>query len=411
MSYNFEKEQGETRFRHLVRVCVDKLNKQHDMSWDDIVNMFNIDISGGSLRRKAYGYKDFVDNEDMESLNDEEQIHYKETNEILSNGSHKSDKLLKMSAEDSKSVDYLLEAHGFDKGEWELLNAKNNIWNVYSKQDGVQSLYSSKITVKPIAGGFSIESLVDLINREVKPVIVEKKESNGKNLLEIPLFDMHFGVADLHYYKDTYNKISQKIQEKEWDTILLVIGQDMLHNDGFTGQTTSGTMIEQVNTEKAWQDADDFYSGLIELAIANSSQTDIVFSNGNHDQGISFGFVKMLEAKYKQANFDTRMKQRKAYVWKDLFIGLTHGDKGNKRISKNFLTDFGKDMAKAKIVEIHSGHLHREQLLDDFGIVLRTLSTGAKTDDWHDINGFVGSNKRFQLFEFSSDSLEAIYYV
>ena len=31
----------------------------------------------------------------------------------------------------------------------ELVSARNNITNSYSKQDGVQTLYSSKIIVKP----------------------------------------------------------------------------------------------------------------------------------------------------------------------------------------------------------------------------------------------------------------------
>src|SRR5690606_20058028 len=49
---------------------------------------------------------------------------YKETTEILADGSHKSDKLLKMSVEQSKDVNYLLKAHGFDTEQWELVNAK-----------------------------------------------------------------------------------------------------------------------------------------------------------------------------------------------------------------------------------------------------------------------------------------------
>jgi RNase P protein component len=42
---------------------------------------------------------------------------------------------------------------------WELISARNNIWNVYSKQDGVQTLYSSKIVVKPKVNGVSFEEI------------------------------------------------------------------------------------------------------------------------------------------------------------------------------------------------------------------------------------------------------------
>lgn len=410
--YNFERQQGETPFSQLVRVSVDKLNKLHNMDWLDIKENLGFEHSAESLRKYASGWKLLHENKESEEMsNPDTLIKYKETTEILNDGSHKSDKLISMSTEQSKDVNYLLKAHGFDTDDWELVNARNNIWNVNSIEQGVQTLYSSKITVKPKGNGFNMEKLLEKIKQEVKPITVVQPTSADTNLLEIPLFDMHFGIADLNYYNSTYDKVLTKIKSRKWDTILFVVGQDLLHNDGFTGKTTSGTMIEQVNTEQAWADADSFYSNLIFHALDNSKNTNVVFSNGNHDQGIGYGFVKMLEAKFPQAKFDTAMKQRKGFVWNDLFLGFSHGDKGSNRLGKNFLSEFGKDIANAKIVEIHSGHIHHEVTKDDFGIVIRSLSTGAKTDGWHDDNGFIGSMKRFQLFEYSQDRLNAIYYV
>src|SRR5690606_26253350 len=130
----------ESKFRHMVRLCVGKLNKENDLDWSEIIEMFGLGCSSDHLRKKAYAYKEFVEQEELEKLNAEEDITYKETTEIMANGSYKSDKLLRMSQEDSKNVDYLLKAHGFDKEDWQLVNARNNIWNVYSKQDGVQQL-------------------------------------------------------------------------------------------------------------------------------------------------------------------------------------------------------------------------------------------------------------------------------
>src|SRR5690606_17317335 len=185
----------------LVRLSVAKLNREHSMDWLELVDMFNLDYSAETLRKKSYGWKDFIENEEIERLNDEEEITYKETSEILANGSHKSDKLLKMTAEQSKDVEYLLQAHGFDSKSWELVNAKNNMWNVYSKQDKVQTLYSSRITVKPKVTGFDFDRLLELIENR-KPIVVDKVESKTgySDLLEIPLYDMHFGNSDLEYY-------------------------------------------------------------------------------------------------------------------------------------------------------------------------------------------------------------------
>ncbi|MEM5592761.1 hypothetical protein AAHH67_15330 [Niallia circulans] len=173
--YNFDRLQGETEFDHLKRVAIDKLNKLHNMDWLDVKEMFNFQHSAESLRKYASGWKLEMEAREIEQLNSNEDIPYKETTEIMANGSHKSDKLLRMTSEQSKDVDYLLSAHGFDTKSWELVNAKNNIWNVHSKQDGVQTLYSSKITVKPRVNGFDYEKFLEKAKRKLYLYILKRK--------------------------------------------------------------------------------------------------------------------------------------------------------------------------------------------------------------------------------------------
>jgi predicted phosphodiesterase len=411
--YNLDRLQGETKFRHLVRLSVGKLNKEHSLDWLELVDMFGLDYSAETLRKKSYGWKDFIENEEFEQINSEEEITYKETTEILADGSHKSDKLIRMSAEQSKDINYILDAHGFDKGTWELVNAKNNIWNVHSKQDGVQTLYSSKITVKPRVSGFDFNKLLELIDEKVKPIHIDKSISKQKSskLLEIPLYDMHFGVSDLEFYKHHLDEIVYKIRSRHWDTILIPIGQDLLHNDNFKGQTANGTMIEKVDMEKAFDEALQFYTTIIYESIDNTENVECVYVKGNHDESMSYGVFRTLQATFPQAKFESSLKQRKGFTWEKIFIGMSHGDKGGNRLIENFMSEFGKLIAMADIREIHTGHLHTELSKDKFGIVQRTLATANRTDDWHDDNGFIGANKRFQLFEYSPSSLDAIYYI
>jgi UDP-2,3-diacylglucosamine pyrophosphatase LpxH len=409
--FNSEKLQGETNFRHLVRLAVAKLNKEHSMDWLELADQFKLDYSAETLRKKAYGWKDFVENEEIEQLNSEEEVTYKETNEILANGSHKSDKLIKMNAEQSKDVDYILAAHGFDKSEWELVNAKNNIWNVHSKKDGVQTLYSSKVTVKPRVNGFDIDRLVERMSQR-EPIIIDKEPADKHSkLLEVSLYDMHFGVSSLEYYQNHLEEIVYKIRSRSWEKILFVIGQDLLHNDNFKGQTANGTQIDKVDMEKAFDEAVTFYETLIKEALVKANEIDCIYVKGNHDESISYGLFRTLKATFPQVNFEGSMKQRKGFVWEKIFIGLTHGDKGANRLMENFLSEYGKLIAQAEVKEIHAGHLHTEITKDKFGIVQRTLATANKTDDWHEDNGFVGANKRFQLFEYSPNTLDAIYYI
>ncbi|MGD7047072.1 hypothetical protein FZC83_02310 [Rossellomorea marisflavi] len=409
--YIFERSQGESNFRHTVRLCVDKLNKAHDLDWSEIIDMLGLDCSADHLRKKAYAYKEFVDNEEIEKLNSEEDITYKETTEILANGSYKSDKLLKMSNEDAKDPEYILKAHGFGTDEWELVNAKNNIWNVYSKQDGVQQLYSSKITVKPKVDGFNVERLVEKLSKR-EPIVVDRPNlDDASKLLEISLYDMHFGISSLEHYRNHLNEIVHKIRSRKWEKILFVIGQDLLHNDNFKSQTANGTTIEQVDMEKAFDEALLFYETLITEALENAADIECIYVKGNHDESMAYGFFRTLGRTFPQVKFESSLKQRKGFVWKDIFIGLTHGDKGANRLMENFLSEFGKLIAQAEVKEIHSGHLHTEITKDKFGIVQRTLATANLTDSWHEDTGFIGAMKRFQLFEYSPSSLDAIYYI
>ena len=126
---------------------------------------------------------------------------------------------------------------------------------------------------------------------------------------------------------------------------------------------------------------------------------------------MSWAFVQYLKARFLQAEFDDSFQERKIHTFGDIFIGFTHGDKARKELHNIFPAEFPMQWAKAKIKEIHIGHLHKEDMKDVYGTVIRTLSTKNKTDQWHRDNGYIGAHKRFMLFEYSLEELESIHYV
>jgi len=93
-----------------------------------------------------------------------------------------------------------------------------------------------------------------------------------------------------------------------------------------------------------------------------------------------------------------------------LLVNL-HGDKGINRVAKTLVTEYRDLMVGAKTVEIHSGHLHSQKVNDEYGILVRTLPTDAKTDDWHRDNSFEGAVKVSQLFEYNENILKTIHHV
>ena len=342
----------------------------------------------------------------------DEAIKGKETTEIYRDGSQSSEKLIEMSLEQSKDPEYLLKAHGYDVNAWELVSARNNIWNAYSKQDGIQTLYSSKIVVKPRQNELGIEQLVEAI-KEVQPVNIKTSavEVKDKRLLEVAIFDPHFGISDYEYYKPTQAAILSILSSRAWEEVLFIVGQDTFHNDDFRGRTANGTQIETVDMVKAWNDCRQFYEPLIEKAIQFARSVKVMYSKGNHDESMSWAFVQYLKARFPQLTVDDEVTERKVHTFGANFIGVTHGDKARKNLHIIFPNEFPVEWSRAKCREIHTGHFHKEDGTDVFGMMVRTLATRNKTDKWHKDNGFVGAHKRFMLFEYNEEELKSIHYV
>lgn len=350
-----------------------------------------------------------------------EDFKYKESIEIAADGTHKSDKLLRMSEAQQKDVNYLLEAHGYDIEAWELVSARNNIWNVSDKINGVQTLYSSKISVKPKETSLDFNRLIEAIqkSKSVRPIKFKGYIPEEKTYLHLPLYDLHFGISTLEYYENTLRDIIQLL-EKSYTEVLILIGQDMLHNDNFRGQTANGTPIDKVDMVKAWNDADIFYTTIIEKAIEKSPKVTVIYSKGNHDESISWAFVKGFEKAYgDQVTFDTRLKERKVHMLGTNFIGLTHGDKNRKNVASNFSVEFPEYWAKATTKEVHVGHLHRKRVsrqpteivIDEKGVIVREMGSGCDTDLYHDDNGYTLAHKEFEIYEYSEHKKKRIHYV
>lgn len=260
-----------------------------------------------------------------------------------------------------------------------------------------------------------IEELLEAI-RDNTPIceIKPTRRENAEGMLEIPLFDMHWGIADMAYYRETLEDILLIIESKRWDKIIIPVGQDLFHNDSIVdGKTTKGTLIEKVNLKKAVYDAKTFYFNIIDAAIASANEVKVIYSPGNHDKTVGWMFSQILLTRYGKDIVDDDLAERKAVFWKGCFIGITHGDKKGdtpQGLMGNFTTEFPKLFAAAKVREIHTGHLHNEISKDVYGVQVRRMSTGNKDDDWTISEGYK-SQKRFMLFEWMPNKLKAIYYV
>ena len=238
---------------------------------------------------------------------------------------------------------------------------------------------------------------------------------NSFDMLEIPLFDMHWGIAFLNYYESTMNEILTLILSHKWKKIVIPFGQDFFHNDSIVkGQTTKGTNIEKVDMTRAVKEGQTFLYTIIDTAIENADEVKVLYTPGNHDLSISWMFVQILLERYGSNIVDDSLEYRKVFTYGKNSIMVTHGDSkqaSSKNLAQIFPVSFPEEFANASIREVHAGHLHREGEADIYGVMVRRLSSGNITDDWSDKEDFIGAHKRFMLFEWSLDKLKSIHYV
>lgn len=270
--------------------------------------------------------------------------------------------------------------------------------------------------IKQKAEDFNPEDFIAAIRESVEPYIcVPNKFDNATRMLEIPLFDMHWGVAFMDHYEPVLNELLDLITSKRWDRIVIPFGQDFLHNDSIVkGLTTKGTSIEKVDMVRAVKEAQTFAYTLIDTALQCANTVEVMYTPGNHDMSISWMFIQVLLERYGSSVVDDSIEYRKVITHGKNSIMVTHGDSKQataKNLAHIFPISFPEEFAHAEIREVHAGHLHHEAEADIFGVMVRRLSSGGKVDEWSNKEDFIGTHRRFMVFEWDRNKLASIHYI
>lgn len=297
-----------------------------------------------------------------------------------------------------------------EAGTYEGFTAHNATVQVSKSGEIIQAWIKQK------ANDFDPEDFLRAIKDSIEPYKYEPKcLENPSRMLEIPLFDMHWGVAFMDYYQPVLDEILDLINMRQWDRIVIPFGQDFFHNDSIiNGQTTKGTPIEKVDMERAVKEGLKFMFTIIEAAINKANTVSVFYSAGNHDRSISWMFMQSLLVKYGESVIDDSLKYRKVVTYGKNSIMFTHGDSKQataKNLAHIFPISFPEEFANANVREVHSGHLHHEAEADIYGVMVRRLSSGGKVDGWSDKEDFVGAHRRFMIFEWNEEKLKSIHYI
>jgi hypothetical protein len=402
---------------------------------DQIFNEYGVRYDTEKLRRISRNYRDINKlNEyfELKQFNDKDAEEYKATIELNKDGTQTSDVLLKMSAEQAKDSDFLLAAHGYSIDDWELISARNNIWNVYSKVHGVQVLYSSKIVVKPRTDSISINELQKHFEEFTSGYKSPEHELiqydiNGK-MLEVNIADLHLGKLSWHretgddydwkIAKKTFlyiiNDIITKVRNYKFEKILFIWCNDFFHFDTTLNTTTKGTRQDvDVRWQKLFKIGVEMLVEGIDL-LSQIAPVHTFYLGSNHDKMTSFYAINYLDAFYRNCDFvtvDIDPKVRKYYEYGLNLIGFSHGDDDYKRLGSLMAIEAREAWGRTIYKECHAAHLHSEKSIDEEnGVIKRRISSPTSTDAWHFENGFVGAVKKAQSFVWDREmGLEAIF--
>ena len=410
------------------RLITERDNKILDIDNAEIYELlFNEQVSSDHARKCLYGIRKTLEQYKLEPKSVqvdeenelEEELKKKSSVEICNDGSYKSEKLLRMSEEESKDVKYLLKAHGFDSKCWELVSARNNIWNVYSKIDKVQTLYSSKIVVKPKATIFDeewIERTISNINFKADFKSYTYEFLDKAKTVEINFADVHIGkyidaiITGGNYNADIAIEIFKKAIEESIFRLqpyfikqfIFIVGQDYINFDHFEGSTTKGTR----------QDMNEFFEIVYEKAyecliwtiekLRVIAPVKVVYVKGNHDALTTYTMCSGLHKLYsfnnvKDVDIDFSTKQRKYIEIGDTVLGLGHGEKEKNRITNCMQTDV-PELWNKKYRYFHLSHFHSEKVKETGGVLYRWLGSLSENCKWTWENGFVGAQKKGHVF-------------
>ena len=270
--------------------------------------------------------------------------------------------------------------------------------------------------IKQTVSEIDPDEFIEAISEIITPYNYTKQNLDSPfHMLEIPLFDMHWGIVFMDYYKPALDEILDIIHSHNWNKIVIPFGQDFFHNDSIiNGVTTKGTVIDKVDMIKAVKEGQQFMYAITDAAISCAEEVKVIYSTGNHDRSISWMFIQVLLERYGSNIVDDSLDYRKVITFGKNSIMITHGDSKQatpKNLAHIFPIAFAEEFASASVREVHAGHLHHESESDIYGVMVRRLSSGAKIDGWHDKEDYIGTHRRFMLFDWGLDKLKSIHYI
>ena len=264
---------------------------------------------------------------------------------------------------------------------------------------------------------------------EGKAPLLPPRVAKGKDdlLLEVPLFDCHFGkycwapeTGQDYDLSKAEQAVAQCVSYVAGEAgpvgrAVLVIGGDFFHSDTRHNMTERGGHNLDVDSRqwKVWQvAARAIHTSVAHLALT-AEKIEIVAIPGNHDWESMFHLSRLLEAYYrndKRVLVHASPKSRQYVRHGKVLLGFAHGHLMKSLHDYATLMANEQPSAWAETAERawHLGHIHKHKTLRvagtdiQHGVQVEHLESLAATDAWHHEQGYVGSPRRLEAFVWSA---------
>ena len=327
-----------------------------------------------------------------------------------------------------KTVEDLLRHIEADMSRFEIAASEATKWECGDGEGSSIELHRVFVRLKPKGGPTTlecVEAMIKAAKKDIrKPLTKAVKAPKRDGLWQVLV------VADCHLGKYCWNKTTgggdydldiaaRMIADASSE--LLAVGDahrptrrtvaflgDLFHYDTPAGTTTGGTPLERDGRlQKMIEVGCDSLLAIVERS-ADSTPTDVVIVNGNHDEVLTWTFQRILQERFRNSR---TVKVKPDFTGRQYLsdgvgnlLGFTHGHKAKPKLPQIMALEQPKAWSQSVYREWHTGHLHHQAAANNKpidtldGVIVRTAPALNPPDDYHAINGWIGSRQAMETF-------------
>ena len=306
-----------------------------------------------------------------------------------------------------KTVEDLLAHIEADMTRFEVAASEATKWECGNGEGGTIELHRVFVRLKPKGGPTTLEivsSMIDAARKDLKrmPKKVYRQPKRDGLWQVLVVADSHFGkyawgrtTGGDDYDLDLAERLVGQAGGE-----LLAVGDaakptrrtiaflgDLFHYDRPDGSTTSGTPLERDGRlQKMIAVGCDTLLRIVERS-AETTPTDVVIVNGNHDEVLSWTFHRILLERFrnsKSVSVKADFTGRQYLTHGRNLLGFAHGHRAKRKLPQIMALEASQQWSKCPYREWHTGHFHSQaaewqrpiETLD--GVIVRTAPASAR---------------------------------